>query len=251
MKRERMGEVTVPSGTLTILDPGHIGMFENGEIAEVPAVMIGDLPRDRPLPVWGVRVGAGRWEKLWDHVVIEVSDAAAASTVTSSEEVGTVMVDFARVLLCDESNPDSWVHSDCIDGKADFVFWGRDAADLATAVGAPALEDGNFGWRDMDVDEVVERGTAAEKLRTERGWKLATDFRPHSHHWALLELARASETESGTIDVGTLRVCLFFTTWGDGMFPVFVDKDAGGAPVQIRIQLHTADSAAAMAHVNG
>lgn len=94
------------------------------------------------------------------------------------------------------------------------MFWGRDAADLATAVGAPALADGQFGWRDMDVAEVVERGTAAEKLRTERGWKLATDFRPHSHHWALLEIARAAETESATIDVGDLRGCLFFTTWG-------------------------------------
>jgi hypothetical protein len=247
MKRERMGEVTVPSGTLTILDPGHITMFENGDIAEVPAVMVGDLPRDRPLPVWGVRVGEGRWATLWDHVVIEVRDAPVAS----SEEVGTVMVDYARVLLCDENNPDHWVHSDCIDGKADFVFWGRDAADLAAAVGAPALPDGQFGWRDLDVDEVVERGTAAEKLRTERGWKLATDFRPHSHHWAALEQARAAATESATIDVGALRVCLFFTSWGDGMFPVFVDRAADGTPVQVRIQLHTADSAAAMAHVNG
>lgn len=88
-----MGEVTVPSGTLTILDPGHIGMFENGDIAEVPAVMVGDLPRDRPFPVRGVRVGEGRWEKLWDRVVIEVRDAPVAS----SEAVGTVMADYARV----------------------------------------------------------------------------------------------------------------------------------------------------------
>lgn len=246
MKRERMGEVTVPSGTLTILDPGHIGMFENDDIAEVPAVMIGDLPRDRPLPVWGIRVGDGRWAALWDRVVVELRD----EPVVSSEEAGTAMVDFARLLLADESNPEKWVHSDCIDGKADFVFWGRDAADLAAAVGAPALEDGNFGWRDLDVDEIVERGTAAEKLKAERGWKLATDFRPHSHHWAALEIARAAETESATIDVGDLRVCLFFTTWGDGMFPVFVDLGADGQPVQVRIQLHTNDSAAAMAAVN-
>jgi hypothetical protein len=145
------------------------------------------------------------------------------------------------VLLCDENNPDHWVHSDCIDGKADFVFWGRDAADLAAAVGAPALPDGQFGWRDLDVDEVVERGTAAEKLRTERGWKLATDFRPHSHHWQLLEQARVAPTTAATIDVGDLRVCLFLTG-GDGVFPVYVDLAADGSPVRIRIQLHAGDA---------
>jgi hypothetical protein len=247
MKRESLGEVTVPSGTLHILDPGHIGMFENEDIAEIPAVIVTDLPRDRALPVWGVRVGEGRWAALWDHVVIELRDAPVAG----STEIGTAMVDFARLLLADESNADKWVHSDCIDGKADFVFWGRDAADLAAAVGAPALPDGQFGWRDLDVDEIVERGQAAEKLKAERGWKLATDFRPHSHHWALLEQARAAETESATIDVDDLRVCLFFTTWGDGMFPVFADLGTDGTLVRIRIQLHTDDSAAAMAEVNG
>lgn len=246
MKRERMGEVTVPSGTLHVLDPGHIGMFENEEIAEVPAVIVENLPRDRALPVWGVRVGEGRWSALWDHVVIELRDAPVAGSV----EIGTAMVDFARLLLADESNTEKWVHSDCIDGKADFVFWGRDAADLAAAIGAPALADGQFGWRDLDVDEIVERGRAAEALVAERGWKLATDFRPHSHHWALLEQARAAATESATIDVGDLRVCLFFTTWGEGMFAVFADLGADGTRVQIRIQLHTEESAGNMATVN-
>ena len=237
MERERIGEITLPSGTLTILDPGHIGMFEDEELPEVPAISVGDLPRDRPLPVWGVGlVGAG---PRWDHVAIVLSDAAVAGT----EELGEAVVDFARLLLADETNADKWIHSDSIDGNADFVFWGRDAAALAAAVNAPPLPDGQFGWRDLDLDDAVTRGTAAEELKDERGWKLATDFRPHSHHWQLLEQARAAVTQSATITVDDVRVCLFFTG-GDGMFPVFVDVADDGRPVQIRIQLQPADAEA-------
>jgi hypothetical protein len=246
MTRERLGEVTVPSGVLTILDAGHIGMFEADELEQVPAIAIGDLPRDRALPVWGTRVGKGPWARCWDHVTIEIGGAPAVA----SEEVGEAIVDHARLLLADESNADKWVHSGCIDGKADFVFWGRDAEALAAAVGAPALGDGEFGWRDLDVDEVVRLGTEVEERKDAGAWKAATDFRPHSHHWQALEAARGAPTDSATITVEDLRVCLFFTTWGDGEFPVIVDVDADGRPVEIRIQLRTAESEAAMAEVN-
>lgn len=246
MAHETLGEVTVPSGTLTILDPGHIGMFVAEQIPEVPVISIEGLPRDRALPVIGVRVAEGRWKDQWDHVAIVVSD----QPIARSEEVGEAMVDFARLLLADEGNGDRWVHEDSIDGCADFVFWGRDAGALAAAVDAPALEEGNFGWRNLPVEDVVSKGTAAEELKAERGWKLATDFRPHSHHWQALEKVRSSPTESATIDVDGLRVCLFMTSWGDGMFPVHADLAADGSLVQIRIQLCTADSEDAMAAVN-
>lgn len=242
MTRERLGEITVPSGTLTLLDPGHIGMYEEKEIPEVPSLTIAGLPRDRVLAVQGVRVGTGRWAELWDHVAVQVRDAE----VSSSTVVGDAMVDFARLLLIDEYIADDWMHSTCIDGRADFVFWGRDAAAMAAECDAPDLGDGQFGWRDMEVDTVMRHGTAAEALKEQRGFKLATDFRPHSHHWQALEAARGSTTESATIDVAGARVCLFFTRWGDGLFPVFLDHAADGALVQVRIQLFTEASEDAM-----
>ncbi len=243
MKRERLGEITVPSSTLTLLDPGHIGMYEDKEIPEVPSLTIEGLPRERVLAVHAVRVGEGRWADLWDHVAIAVSDAPIASSTV----IGDAMVDFARVLLIDEYIADEWLHSRSIDGRADFVFWGRDAADMAGELGAPDLGEGQYGWRDLDVDTVIRHGTAAEALKEARDFKLATDFRPHSHHWQALEAARAAPTQSSTIDVADARVCLFFTRWGDGLFPVFLDLAADGSIVQVRIQLFTEASEDAMA----
>ncbi|HVV83447.1 MAG TPA: hypothetical protein VHE35_10265 [Kofleriaceae bacterium] len=236
MERERIGEVTVPSGTLHILDPGHIGMFEREELEEVPAISIDDLPRDRALAVWGEGAGDG---PRYQAIVIEVNDAPVVST----EEVGVAIVDFARLLLADESNADKWIHSEAIDGKADFLFWGRDAAALAAAIDAPAAGDGEYGWRDLAVDEAVRRGTEAEAKQEEHGWKLATDFRPHSHHWQALELARAAASQAATIDVEDLRVCLFFTG-GDGELPVLVDVAADGSPARIRIVLEATEDGA-------
>src|SRR4051812_23596970 len=97
---ERLGEVTVPSGTLTVLDPGHIGLFTDEQIPSVPVVEIDGLPTDRVLPVMGARVASGRWRGCWEHVEVTVADGPA----TSSEEVGEAMVEFARILLADSSN---------------------------------------------------------------------------------------------------------------------------------------------------
>jgi hypothetical protein len=48
---------------------------------------------------------------------------------------------------------------------------------------------------------------------------------------------RASETGSGTVDVGGARILFTQTSWGDGFFPVFADRDAEGELVAIRVLL--------------
>ncbi|MBX3272192.1 MAG: hypothetical protein KF729_18140 [Sandaracinaceae bacterium] len=89
------------------------------------------------------------------------------------------------------------------------------------------------------MDEIVVLGTNAERVKQELALRLATDFRPHSHHYRALEDARASATGAASIDVGPLRVCLTFTSWGDGVFPVLAELDRDGALVAVRVQLHT------------
>jgi hypothetical protein len=38
-------------------------------------------------------------------------------------------------------------------------------------------------------------------------------------------------------------VLLFFTSWGNGVFPVFLDLDSDGRPARVRIQLAPAELA--------
>jgi hypothetical protein len=67
----------------------------------------------------------------------------------------------------------------------------------------------------------------------------------------VLAQARASATGSGELELAGSRTCMFFTSWGDGAFPVFADRDASGKLLRLRVQLQTADSIAAMEQVNG
>ena len=90
----------------------------------------------------------------------------------------------------------------------------------------------------------------AERRKAAKHLLLATDLRPHSHHFVALAAARQSKDGAGTIEVGGAKVCLFFTSWGDGVFPIYLDRDQHDRPVQLRVQLNTADAIAAMHSVN-
>lgn len=231
---EPLGELTVPSGVLRIFDCGALALVSSGQIREVPDVRVGGLPRDRPLRVLASRISEGEFAGEWDAFRVEV----AGTPTVSSELAGEVIVDFARLLFADASIGAHWKHDEPIDGQADFVFWGRDAPALAAAVGAPALaEAGTFGWVNRPVDEVVALGTKAEEVKAAHAFKLATDFRPHSHHFQALAIARASPAGAASLDVAHLRVCLAFTGCGDGVFPVFRELDVAGRLCGVRVQL--------------
>jgi hypothetical protein len=240
---ERLGEVTITTGEIALVDTGYLGDLEL--VLARLAVLVRDVPNG-VAPIFGVRLGKGRFAKCWDHVYVDLQAAEAAS----SEEVGTALVDNARLCFADPAALAHWQHEEPIDGKADFVFWGKDAHELAKLVGAEHGPDG-WGFRDLPIEEARARGLAAEKAKRENKLLLATDFRPHSHHWQILAQQRATETQSGTIEVGGARVTSFHTTWGDGVFPAYVDKDRAGRAVRVRVQLATDPSLAAMERVNG
>jgi hypothetical protein len=240
---EVIGEVTAPSGTLTVFDVGLVGYLPREALE--PALVKATVPTDRALPVIGRRVGKGRFSDCWDHVAVRLGDGEVAA----SKKLGEAGVDFARLVFMDHGAFDHWQHEDSLDGLADFVFWGRDAAALARSMGAPATKEG-YGWTNLPVATADAKALDADKLRAANHWLLATDFRPHSHHFHALAAARKSSQGAGTIDVGGAKVCLFFTSWGDGVFPIYLDVDAHDQPVQIRVQLDTADSNAAMHAVN-
>jgi hypothetical protein len=130
----------------------------------------------------------------------------------------------------------TWEHERSRDGKADYVFWGRDASQVAAAVNAPALGEHEFGWLDLEENVATERGLAVERYRDRHDLKLAGDYRPHSDHWRVMTPTRTSSTDSATVDFGGLKICNFMTTWGDGVFDVYRDLGPAGELLTIRIE---------------
>jgi hypothetical protein len=240
---EALGEITAPSGKLAVFDVGLVGYLPRPALE--PALVTTDVPSDRSLQVVGKRVGKGRFADCWDHVAVKIT----SGEITHSKKLGEAGVDFARLVCMDHGALDHWQHEDSLDGLADVVFWGRDAEMLARAMGAPQTREG-FGWVDLPIEEAEQKALEVDRKKAANRWLLAADFRPHSHHFHALAAARKSKHGAGTIDVGGARVCLFFTSWGDGVFPIYLDLDVADQPVQVRVQLNTVESLAAMHAVN-
>jgi len=240
---ETLGTVTCRSGKLALFDIGLVGYMPRGALD--PAIVKADVPTDRELTVTGTRVGRGRFADCWDHVSINLADG----DVHLSRKLGQAGVDFARLACIDFKALDQWQHEDSLDGLADVVFWGRDEALLAKALRAPKTSEG-YGWRDLDMMDAESKVMEAEILKAENSWMLNVDFRPHSHHFHALAAARANPAGAGGLEVGGTKMLLFFTSWGDGVFPIYLDLDAEERPVRVRIQLATAESNAAMESVN-
>jgi hypothetical protein len=218
------------------------------QVQGVPMVAAGGLPPGERLPVIGVRREQEPYAGLWSWVGIQVREGGE---VHESVRAGITGVDRARLMFVDPEALGEWQHEEPTDGLADFVFWGRDAEKVRKRLDAPVLGEREFGWVDLPVEEAVRRGESVEEAVSRGEMKLATDFRPHSHHYHLLKQMRSCPSESGTLALGGGRCCAFFTGWGDGLFPVFRDLDSQGRLVRLRVELGTAEAIANLDSVNG
>lgn len=194
---------------------------------------VAGVPQDVTLEVFGEPHEGGADEGRWSAVSLRVPGAAPT---VETRSVGTVTVDCARLAFMDVAAVAAWQHTESADGRADYAFWGEDAADVARQVGAPALEGAAYGWADLPEARARELAEPIEALHASDTLRLVTDFRPHSDHYRLLEPIRASPTESATVSVGHAQVCGFMTTWGDGSFDVERDVDAAGRLVALRVR---------------
>ena len=206
-------------------------VFFNG----ITGVAVGNIPKDRELNVVATKMPDKEFEENWQNVSVIVAEGEIANSV----QVGCCTVDWARLIFADLDSLAHWKHEETLDGKADFVFWGRDAKLVATKYDAPEIAEGNYGWKDKPVDEVVAIG---EKIENESNsnpdLKFATDFRPHSHHYLMMEQLRNSDTDSGVLSINNDdTACAFHTLWGDGFFPVLCDIDSKGKILQVRVEL--------------
>ncbi len=189
------------------------------------------------MKVYGVRMSHPEYFNYWRWVWLE---ARPGLQVQQSILAGDVWVDRARLMFADVDALGKWEHEKSLDGRADVVFWGKDAAVAAKKAGAPQITEG-YGWKDLSFDDAVKCYYKVEKIRTECSLLFASDFRPHSHHYFVMRQVRASTSQSGVIEVGGAMMCAFMTSWGDGLFPVFADLDKNGQLIRLRIDLGNED----------
>ena len=203
--------------------------------AEVPyfggwAVAVRGLPADRELPVHGVRMDPdgpddGRWRSVWV--------TCADGEPTASVHCGHVLVDEARLMFADPTALNGWRNDDPYDGLFDLVFWGRDAQAVAERLSAPATDQPDtFGWTDITEEELAERCRDLDGDAMIR-----SDIRPHDDHHRLLRQLRRTPTESGTVEVAGALMTGWFTSWGDGAFPVYRDLAEDGTLLRVRVEL--------------
>jgi len=203
------------------------------------AVAVNGVPTSQALRVMGERCETPNADR-WRQVTIQCRPNQRR---VKSQEVGLVAVDYARILIADVDVLGIWKHDESLDGLADYVFWGRDAGQIATAVAAPRVADREFGWVDVPVETARRHGIAVQEYRDQHSLKVAVDYRPHSHHWQVMKPVREnSPTESSTTELDGVTVCNFMTTWGDGLFRVHRDLDDHDELVQIRIEMETMPS---------
>ncbi|GAB1511901.1 DUF2185 domain-containing protein [Actinophytocola sp. KF-1] len=195
------------------------------------AVAVRGVPADRELPVHGVRMDpdgpdAGRWRSVW----VECAEGEPARSV----ECGYVLVEEARLMFADPAALTGWRNDEPHDGLFDLVFWGRDATAVAERLSAPALDQDTFGWTDLTKAELASHYS---RLRAEDEAKFHTDVRPHDDHHRLLSRMRGAPTESGVVEVGGALMTGWYTSWGDGAYPVHRDLAEDGTLLRVRVEL--------------
>ena len=215
----------------------------------VPVIALGGIPSDRDLRVTATEVDYGRRVgRRWAEVRVHLGEASPVA----EHEVGVVGVDYGRLLLGDADALGHWQHEWPVDGLADVVYWGSSADQARAELGGDALEDGTtFGWTDLELHDAVRHGLRLQQWKDDhRDAALATDFRPHSHHWAVLGEARQSAYGVGPLELADARLLMFFTSWGDGLYPVVLETSSDGVPVAVRVQLGDEERRLDMEHLS-
>jgi hypothetical protein len=198
------------------------------------AVAVADLPTGRPLPVVATPMPDGEFSGRWRSIDVVVDPAGE---VAGSQDVQGVMVEHGQLMCVDLEALGEFRMWEPLDGLADFVFWGADAADLATEVGAGRIAEGEFGWTDLPVAEVGGHARHTQQLIEERDLRVGVDFRPHDNLERLNAQVRVDASRAGVLTLAGARTCGFDNRWGDGVFTVARDLDAGGRLVRIRLDV--------------
>lgn len=89
---------------------------------------------------------------------------------------------------------------------------------------------------DLSLQDAIARAEELQALKSGEGdRRFAIDVRPHDHAYQLLSQAWVSDTGAGTIELAGGTATGFFTSWGDGAFPVYREVADRGELLALRI----------------
>ncbi len=229
-----LGTIVAPSGQLTVID---IGLLEYMELDTLrPGLLVIAVPKTT-LAVVGETNGRSGAAATWQRIKIVVDTVPSnppTVEVAASRLLGHVPIDLAQLAAIDAVALTSWQHEASADGKADVIFWGKDAPGLAALLAAPSHRDG-YGWCDVSLAQAEQFADKIAIKKHDHRWHVSVQIRPHSDYFGLAEVARASETRTGSAAIGTGTAWLGLSM-PTGAFPVFIDEDASGKMLQLRIE---------------
>jgi hypothetical protein len=198
------------------------------------AVAVGGLPAGRTLPIEATPMPqgdfAGRWRSI--DVVIDADGAVAHSL-----PVQGVMVEHGQLVCADLEAFGQFRMWEPLDGLADFVFWGKDAAAIAERFQASRLDEHHFGWLNVPNAEIYRLAQPVQAWIESRKLRAGVDYRPHCNLEILNAQMRENELESAQLELAGVKMCGFSNRWGDGIFTVIRDLDASGRLVRVRLDV--------------
>lgn len=197
-------------------------------------VAISGIPRDRSFPIHATAMPEGEFNGRWRSIDIIIDENA---TVARSEETVGVMVEHGQLICSDLEAFGQFRMWESVDGLADFVFWGRDAAEVAKKFKAQKLNEREFGWVNLPEKEIDKHAEKVQDYIDSKELKVGVDYRPHCNLEKLNVQIRETDNAAGQLTLNNAALCGFENRWGDGIFEIIRDFDAAGSLVRIRIDL--------------
>jgi hypothetical protein len=204
------------------------------------AVVAGGFPQGTRLSVEATPMPPGEFAGRWQR--IELTDESAnvnENTKLTSREVEGVMVDYGQFLFSDLDAFGEFRMWHSLDGLGDYVIWGVDAPALAAELQAPELTGGEYGWKDLPLDELKAHVRPVAKAIEDRKLRVNQDYRPHCNLEVLNAQVRRGHPHAGTLTLADSSVVGMDNSWGDGIFAVTRHTDPAGRVVRVTMELAT------------
>ncbi len=209
---------------------GGLGIVPYG----VWGVIVGDLPTDRKIPVFGEVIDEGIFQGRFRRINLEIDSDA---NVQRTETVEGVMVDHGLLICADLESFGEFRMGEPADGLADYVMQGHDDAVVAHVIDAPDVFEDGYGWKNIPMDQIDSVAEKVAAVASAKNYHISVDYRPHCNLEKLNSQIRQSETRSGEVELGDSLACGFKNRWGDGIFPVTCDFDVQEKLVRVSLDV--------------